>query len=171
MKRDISISHDKALVGLLPVCGDDPRVLILGSFPSVISLEGTRYYGNPQNRFWRIMGDLFLIDASLPYGQRIEQVKAHRIALWDVIHSCSRKGSADTRIRDPVFNEIGAFLAARPGITLVALNGTTAARYFRQACGTTGVDTVLLPSTSPAHARSSYEEKLERWNIIKNAVR
>jgi TDG/mug DNA glycosylase family protein len=157
------------LPGLEPVCGNDPRVLILGSFPSVISLAGSQYYGNPQNQFWRIMGDLFSIDTRLPYLQRIDRIREHHIALWDVIRSCSRKGSSDMRIRRPVFNNIGEFLVDHPGITLVALNGTTAARYFRQACKTTETDCVLLPSTSPAHARISYGEKKEKWEIIKKA--
>jgi TDG/mug DNA glycosylase family protein len=153
--------------GLLPVCGRDPRVLILGSFPSVLSLQGTMYYGNPRNRFWRIMEDLFSIKASLPYKERIGSVKAQRIALWDVVSSCSRKGSADSNIRNPVFNDIGGFLATRPSITLIALNGSSAARYFRQSFQETEVEFVILPSTSPAHARARYEDILEKWEIIK----
>ncbi|MFA4877590.1 MAG: DNA-deoxyinosine glycosylase [Methanoregula sp.] len=170
MKRDTMIPCSDVPEGLPPVCGKDPRVLILGSFPGIISLEGARYYGNPQNRFWRIMGDLFDFDASLPYPQRIEQITAHRVALWDVIRCCLREGSADERIRYPVFNNLDGFLDNHPGIILVALNGTAAARYFRQACSATGIDTVLLPSTSPAHARASYEEKREKWKIVKKAA-
>jgi len=171
MKHNTDIPDPEKLQGLQPACGDNPRVLILGSFPSVLSLEGAMYYGNPHNQFWRIMADLFSLDSPLPYPRRIETITGRGIALWDVIRSCSRPGSADTQIRNPVFNDIGNFLATHPGITLVALNGSTAARYFRQACRTPGVDTVLLPSTSPAHARASYEEKREKWKMIKNAVR
>jgi len=173
MKRDSTPScpGPDALQGLAPVCGNDPRVLILGSFPSVLSLTGTMYYGNPQNQFWRIMGDLFPIDPAIPYPQRIDQLTRHRVALWDVIRSCSREGSADTRIRTPVFNDITSFLALHPGIMLVALNGGTAARYFRKACRTPRTETNVLPSTSPAHARISYEEKREKWMIVKERVR
>ena len=174
MKRDSTPSRPgpDAMKGLVPVCGDDPRVLILGSFPSVLSLTNTMYYGNPQNQFWRIMGDLFSIDPTLPYPQRIDRLIHHRIALWDVICSCSREGSADIRIRKPVFNDIAGFLATHPGITFVALNGSTAARYFRMACPTTPTaETIVLPSTSPAHARMRYEEKREKWRIVQERVR
>ena len=172
MKRDCTTScpDPDILQGLPPVCGDNPRVLILGSFPSVLSLTGTMYYGNPQNQFWRIMSTLFSIDPTLPYPQRIDQLTRHRIALWDVIGSCSRPGSADSKIRNPVFNDIKGFLATHRGITLVALNGSTAARYFRQVYRQLEVDTIILPSTSPAHARASYEEKRERWKIVKECV-
>jgi len=170
MNHNTTGSDPDTLQGLSSVCGDDARVLILGSFPSVLSIEGAMYYGNPHNQFWRIMGDLFSIDTSLPYPERIEQIKGYKIALWDVIRSCSRPGSADSRIRNPVFNDIAGFLATHPGITLVALNGSTAARYFRQACRIPGADTIVLPSTSPAHARASYEEKREKWMIIKEST-
>lgn len=162
---------EAAAGGLLPICGDNPRVLILGSFPSVISLQRYMYYGNPRNRFWRIMEDLFCISASLPYEERIEQVKARRLALWDVICCCSREGSADSKIRNPVFSDISGFLATRPEISLIALNGSTATRYFRQSFKETGTDVVTLPSTSPAHARARYEEILEKWMVLKDAVR
>ena len=33
------------------------RVLVLGSFPSALSRERAFYYGNPRNRFWRVVAD------------------------------------------------------------------------------------------------------------------
>ena len=44
------ISH-----GFEPVFDERSRVLVLGSFPSVLSRENAFYYGNPQNRFWRVI--------------------------------------------------------------------------------------------------------------------
>ena len=44
------ISH-----GFEPVFDERSRVLVLGSFPSALSRENHFYYGNPQNRFWRVM--------------------------------------------------------------------------------------------------------------------
>lgn len=41
--------------GFEPVFDRRSRVLVLGSFPSVLSRANTFYYGNPQNRFWRVM--------------------------------------------------------------------------------------------------------------------
>ena len=41
--------------GFDPVYDKDSKVLILGSFPSVKSRRVEFYYGNPQNRFWRVV--------------------------------------------------------------------------------------------------------------------
>ena len=40
--------------GFEPVFDERSRVLVLGSFPSVLSRANAFYYGNPQNRFWRV---------------------------------------------------------------------------------------------------------------------
>ena len=47
-----------------PVAQPDARLLILGSMPSVASLEQRFYYGHPRNAFWRILAETF--DAPLP---------------------------------------------------------------------------------------------------------
>ena len=92
----ISIEPSHADYGLFPVNGRDPVLLILGSYPSVQSLARNEYYGNPQNQFWKIMEILFGIDHTLPYISRTAHLTKQRIALWDVLFSCSRNGSADT---------------------------------------------------------------------------
>lgn len=42
-----------------PVVNDKSKILILGSFPSVISRQKNFYYANKSNRFWKVMEDLF----------------------------------------------------------------------------------------------------------------
>lgn len=153
--------------GFLPVHGESVEVLILGSFPSRQSLEKKEYYGNPQNHFWHIIEALFNIDRHLPYAVRISRLTKHRIALWDVISACCRDGSADVQIREPVFNDLSGFLGLHPEIRLVALNGSTAGRYYHQMTISTQVPAVILPSTSPANARVSLHEKVSAWNIIR----
>ena len=152
--------------GLAPVTGPDPRILILGSFPSVLSLERHEYYGNPMNRFWAVIGELFLIPASLPYQERIALLTKNGIALWDVVASCERQGSADSRIRDAVPNDIAGFFREHPSLRLVALNGTTAGRFYHRIGAVPGLPSVILPSTSPAHAAMSFAEKVQRWSVI-----
>lgn len=159
---------DVVSAGLVPVTGPEPAVLILGSFPSQISLRHTRYYGNPKNQFWKVMEALFGIGADLSYDQRVELVKVHRIALWDVVASCNRPGSADARITMPVFNDIAGFVRTRPTLRLIALNGSTAGRYYQKISSTIPIRSVTLPSTSPANAAIPLDEKIRRWSVLKN---
>jgi double-stranded uracil-DNA glycosylase len=153
--------------GLKPVTGTDPRVLILGSFPSQKSLLHHEYYGNPQNHFWRIMEVLFAIDASLPYTTRLELIRKNHLALWDMVSSCSRPGSADACISHPHFNDIAGFAASHPTLRLVILNGSTAARFYTGMAEKIGIPFRALPSTSPANTRYSLAEKTELWSVIK----
>jgi double-stranded uracil-DNA glycosylase len=153
--------------GLGPVAGPSPRVLILGSFPSQKSLLHLEYYGNPQNHFWKIMETLFAIDVSLPYATRLELVRQNHIALWDVVGSCSRPGSADSAIRGQVFNDIAGFAASHPTLRLVALNGSTAARFYTKMKDIPKIPFRTLPSTSPANTRYTLAKKTELWSVIK----
>jgi TDG/mug DNA glycosylase family protein len=156
--------------GLPAVHGELPEVVILGSFPSRQSLLKKEYYGNPRNQFWQIIEALFLIDRHLPYRVRTSRLMDHRIALWDVISTCSRKGSADARIQNPVFNDLARFLESLPTLHLVALNGSSAGRYYHQLNISASVPAVVLPSTSPANTRFTLKEKVGRWEIIRSQV-
>ncbi len=153
--------------GLSPVTGPEPRILILGSFPSILSLARNEYYGNPRNRFWTVMEDLFGIPATLPYPERARRLTGNYVALWDVISTCSRPGSADSRIRNPVPNDIPGFIRAHPSVRLVALNGSTAGRLYHRCAVVPGIPSVILPSTSPANAAVTFAAKLKAWEIIK----
>jgi TDG/mug DNA glycosylase family protein len=166
MDRQYDSRNPRPDPGLDPVSGPSPRVLILGSFPSRLSLAGREYYGNPRNQFWRIMEDLFSIKECLPYPERIGLLTARGIALWDVVASCSRTGSSDAKIRSPVFNNIPAFLVQHPGVRLIAFNGAAARKFFDNQEIGTGVDLLSLPSTSPAHAILTIREKTDRWRVI-----
>ncbi|MDO9035443.1 MAG: DNA-deoxyinosine glycosylase [Methanoregula sp.] len=154
--------------GFLPINGDSPRVLILGSFPGIQSLRHCEYYGNPQNHFWKIMDALFAIDHRLPYHERIKYLTMHHIALWDVVQTCTRKGSADDEIRKPVFNDISGFLTAHPTVRLIVLNGTTAGRYFHRMNLALNIENHILPSTSPANTRYTLAEKVTVWKIVRS---
>jgi len=166
MKRPSRTASALPSPGLAPVFGDNPRVLILGSFPSRLSLRYTAYYGNPRNHFWAIMEALFAIRPDLPYETRIRQVTGHGIALWDVVNSCSRPGSADAQITDPIFNDIAGFVHDHPSLQLIALNGNTAGRIFAKIGTGIPVPAVILPSTSPANAAMGIDEKVRRWSVL-----
>jgi TDG/mug DNA glycosylase family protein len=153
--------------GLIPVAGDAPRILILGSFPSRQSIRRTEYYGNPLNHFWKIMEALFGVDHRLPYQKRTENLTGHHIALWDVIRTCTRTGSADEEIREPVFNDISGFLTAHPTVGLIVLNGTAAGRYYRRMNISPARENHILPSTSPANTRYTLAEKVRAWEMVR----
>ena len=103
------------LQGLPPILPEgDIRALILGSFPSVQSLERQQYYAHPQNWFWRVMQHCGVVeDARAAYDQRVGQVRARRLAIWDLYEQVRREGSGDDQIRDAVPNDIAALLDAR----------------------------------------------------------
>jgi hypoxanthine-DNA glycosylase len=143
----------------------DRRVtrLILGSFPSEASLAAGHYYAHPRNQFWRLMGDLF--DEPLrehPYPRRLQRLLVHRVGLWDVIDACDREGSLDSAIRNVRANPFARLERLAPGLSEVAFNGGTAGRFAR-VFASAGYGTSLLPSSSPAHAGRTYEQKLALW--------
>ena len=156
------------LEGFAPVVDDAARLLILGSFPSVQSLAGGQYYGNPRNAFWPIASALFGFDARAPYENRLAALQSHGVALWDVLHKCRRAGSSDAKI-DPktaVANDFDQFFAAYRGIERVYFNGQTAEKLFGRLVDVDApVRYQLLPSTSPARAMPP-GQKLDAWRVI-----
>ena len=140
---------DEVLQGLPPILPDGQiRALILGSFPSVRSLETRQYYAHPQNWFWRVMQHCGVIkEAQPPYEERIQQVKANQIAIWDLYEQVRREGSGDDKIRDAVPNRIRELLESR-GPCPILLNGRRL-REFRRAFPNLEAELVPLPSTSP----------------------
>src|SRR5512136_235759 len=157
------------LTGLPPVVGPDPVVLILGSFPSVISLERGEYYANPRNRFWPLMEALLGNQATLPYHVRTVRLKEKRIALWDVTKECEREGSDDAAMKNEVLNDIPGFLRDHPTISVIVLNGGGAGRIFHKsfADGIPGILILTLPSTSPANARVGLPQLADTWSALR----
>lgn len=164
--------------GFPPIAAPDARVLILGSLPGQASLAAQQYYAQPQNAFWRIMGELCGAYPQLPYADRTQRLLEHRIALWDVCKAAHRPGSLDASI-DPstiVVNDLARFYREHPGIAAVFTNGGTATRLYQRlvlpSLGVTPAALPLqpLPSTSPAHARMPFARKLVHWRAVTAAL-
>lgn len=161
-------------IGFPPVATADAKVLILGSLPGRVSLLHREYYAQPRNAFWRIIGSLFGIHPDLPYAERVGRLAEHGVALWDVCAEAHRPGSLDSAISHStvVANDFAAFLAVHPQIGLICFNGAKAAELYRRTVfpglprAMQNIRAELLPSTSPAHAAMSFEEKLGRWSLI-----
>jgi hypoxanthine-DNA glycosylase len=153
-------------VGLPPVVACDTRILILGSFPGAASLAAQQYYAHPRNQFWPLLSALLGEDfLAKPYAERLPALLAHRIGLWDVIGACERAGSLDSKIRHPRWNDFASLRLQCPDLTRVAFNGQTAGKFAPQLAAV-GLQTLVLPSSSPANAQWSFAQKLDAWRAI-----
>ncbi len=151
---------------LPPVFGDNPRVLILGTFPSPLSREKHEYYGNPRNQFWRILFGVFGEMFDHPgYERKKALLCQNRIALWDVITECKTVGALDSAIKNPVYNSALPGFIAEHSIETVFFNGNNAYLFYSRGIG--AIERNILPSTSPAHAGMTFEEKLRRWRDVR----
>ncbi|KVE39502.1 DNA-deoxyinosine glycosylase [Burkholderia sp. TSV86] len=155
------------LRGFAPVVSADTHTLILGSFPGEASLAAAQYYAHPRNQFWRLLGAVLgepgLHD--LRYEARLVRVLAHGFGIWDVLAACQREGSLDAAIRHAQPNDFDALREVAPKLAKVCFNGKTAGR-FEKVIAAAGYDTLVLPSSSPANAMLSFEQKLAAWRGI-----
>lgn len=155
-----------------PVADGNATRLILGSMPGVASLRAGQYYAHPRNQFWRILGELLGFDPGTPYDDRVRSLASSGIALWDVLKSCTRAGSLDTSIEKSSImpNDFATFFVRHPKLRRVYFNGSTAEQIYRRRvlpllpAGSPVCE--RLPSTSPAHAALSLEEKLAAWRVV-----
>ena len=158
-----------------PIFDKNSKILILGSFPSVVSRKFGFYYANPQNRFWRVLAQI--LNAPLPTSmdEKINFLLAHRIAIYDAAISCEIKGSSDAKMTAVVpANLEPIFTGAR--IVQVFANGGKAheicEKYLKtQILNATGKEVVKLPSTSSANANFSFERLVREWTIVADILR
>ena len=158
--------------GFPAVAREDARILVLGSLPGQRSLACGEYYAHPRNHFWRIASEVLGVPLDAPYESRLRHLLDRRVALWDVCAAARRRGSldADMEAASVVPNDFAAFFAAHPGIERVCLNGQHAARLYQRLVLPTLPERLrtawtALPSTSPAHAAVSFEEKRRAWAL------
>ena len=161
-----------------PIAAPDARVLILGSLPSQLSLQKREYYGNPQNVFWQVMGELFDAGPEMPYADRADTLKRCGIAVWDVLHSSVRPGSMDAAIDQSTAtpNDFQMFFDGHPMLELLCFNGQKAAELYERLVAPQGIGTIdsleyrTMPSTSPAYASMQYDEKVRQWSAIRRSA-
>ncbi|MFT5207118.1 MAG: hypoxanthine-DNA glycosylase [Candidatus Omnitrophota bacterium] len=150
--------------GLAPIKPKNAQVLILGSMASPKSLEFNQYYGHPQNLFWKIIFEVFGTPYNGNYKEKLAHLIRNKIALWDTLAACQRKGAADSTIKDVKLNDIPDLLKQRPTIEKIVCNGKASAKHYTQNFGSL-IDLPMqcLPSTSPANAAIPYKTKLKEW--------
>lgn len=146
-----------------PVVSRESHTLILGSFPSVKSREQGFYYGHPQNRFWRVLAELFQEPLPLTIPAKRALVLRHGLALWDVIASCEIAGSSDASVKNAVPVDIRR-VTEEANIRRVICNGTLSGRlYAKYLQAATGLEAIILPSTSPANAAWTLPRLVDAW--------
>ena len=158
-----------------PIFDKNSKILILGSFPSVVARKLGFYYANPQNRFWRVLAQI--LNAPLPAStdEKIDFLLASRIAIYDAAISCEIKGSSDAKMTavlpanlEPIFS--GARIAQ------VFANGGKAyeicKKYLEDEILKATKNVVIkLPSTSPANAKFSIDKLANEWSAIAEALK
>lgn len=144
------------------------KVLILGTMPGVESLKHQAYYAHPRNLFWRILVEITGHELPKDYSERVQLSKSAGIGLWDTCQACVREGSLDSAISEETPNDIEGFVNSHPNLKAIAFNGKKAAQLFAKHIGAIpGIRLLRLPSTSPANAGVSREEKVREWGKIK----
>ena len=163
---------EKRIYGFPPVYSANAKILILGSMPSVESLNQSFYYAHPRNAFWPMMAEI--LGEGMP--QSVEEKKAmlirHRIALWDTVGSCEREGSLDSAIRDAQANDFAWLYERCPEIETIFFNGAAAETLYRRLVARQDARRTFrrMPSTSPAYTLK-YEKKKEAWlQALKEAM-
>jgi hypoxanthine-DNA glycosylase len=156
--------------------------------PGGESLRLQQYYAFKRNHFWPLIYSL-LGSTDDPwqqcYEQRIEFVKIHNIALWDVYAACIRKkGSLDQSIEQGIPNSILPLLKANPTIKALFFNGSKSAKAFKDYSDKLvkteshysellkRVSLIKLPSSSPIPTRNCRNiiEKILYWQPVAKAL-
>lgn len=157
------VSHEN----IPPVFDENSRILILGSMPSKKSREANFYYMHPQNRFWKILETIF----EEKIENKEEFLHRHHIALWDMVASCDITGASDASIKNVIPNDI-ASLVKQTKIKHIYTAGKTAEKYYRKyTYPDLKIESICLPSTSPANCAISMDKMIASWSVIKNDLK
>ncbi len=134
-------------------------------------MQAQQYYAHPRNAFWPIMAQLFDVNIDADYLQRVAQLEACKVSVWDVLYDCERPGSLDSDIKlaSEVVNDFSSFFGQQPSIEAVAFNGLAARKIFQRHCKGVydkfpEIRWVDLPSSSPAYAAMNLSEKTRVWS-------
>ena len=150
-----------------PIFDKNSKILILGSFPSVISRKFGFYYANPQNRFWRVLA--VILNAPLPESidEKINFLLTHRIAIYDAAISCEIKGSSDAKMTAIEPANLESIFSGACVVQVFANGGKAheiCKKYLKtQILNATGREPIKLPSTSPANANFNFERLVREW--------
>jgi len=143
------------------------KILILGTIPGDQSIAKQQYYGNNGNHFWKIVFTIFGENYNSNYEEKKQLLKTHGIALWNVLASCIREGSSDSKIKNEVVNDFEKLLCDYPNIRHIFFESKTAAKfYLKYMQPNNKIIYYTLPSTSGLNAWMTLEQKIESWKEL-----
>ena len=147
------------------------KILILGSFPSVKSREEDFYYMHKQNRFYKILSNLFNEDFyNVDINTKKELLSKYHIALYDVIESCEIENSNDETIKNVEPSNIKEYIK-NTNIKHIFINGNKAKELFIKYNNGLINMTTFLPSTSARNARFNLEKLTNEYKVIKEYLK
>lgn len=153
-----------------PVFDKESNILILGSFPSVKSREEGFFYGHPQNRFWKVLAEIWKESVPITIEEKKSFLLRNHIAVWDVIKSCDIEGSSDSSIKNVIANDIDVIIS-EANIKQIYVNGKKAQQlYQKYIYPMLQKEAICLPSTSPANAAWSLERLVQEWRKIHGII-
>lgn len=152
-------------ISFAPVIDEQTEILVIGTMPGVASLEAQEYYAFKHNAFWRIISDCAGVSLSENYTHKLQMVKRMRIGLWDNLQFCEREGSLDSDIHDEIPNDFETLLKQYPAVKKLLFNGQKSYQFFKRYHPKLleSYNYAVLPSTSPANAKTGYADKLKIW--------
>ena len=149
-----------------PIIDEGSQILIIGTMPSVKSLNAGEYYAHPRNAFWKIIAKLYHNGVEFSnFAEKKACVLSHQLALWDNLKFCERNGSLDSNIKNMIPNDFETLLETHPHICRLIFNGQKSFQIFKKFHLELleKYQHFVLPSTSPANAALSFDKKLAFW--------
>lgn len=167
--------------GFPPIADIRSKILILGSLPGDESIRAQEYYAHPRNQFWALIGynagcanNSSGEDTCVPnrYNDKKRFLAEKQIALWDTLQRAERDGSLDTKIKNGSPNDFEMLFETYSNIGHIFFNGQAAQKLFLkyEKPWADRIPYTLLPSSSPANAQLSFEEKKEAWSAVNAAL-
>lgn len=150
-----------------PIFDANSEILILGTMPSPRSRKAGFYYAHPQNRFWRVIAEIFSQEVPVTIEEKKAMLLNNHIALWDVLMTCDIKGADDSSIQNPRANDMNVILSCT-NITAIFTTGVKATTLYGKYCyPETKIEAIYLPSTSAANcARYTYDDLVRAYQCM-----
>ncbi len=158
-----------SILGLDPFIFKDSEILILGSFPSIVSLQNSFYFINTKNRLWPILESIYK-EKTLDIESKKDFCKRHKIAFFDVIKSCTRDGSLDSNIKNIEANDLISLVKNYSNIRkIITLGGLSKKLFIKYNDFTKIKDRDIkiyhLPSTSSLNTRYNLDALISKFEI------